>query len=70
MKGLADIKASILCAASLGQLNHVVVDACADGRFHFDPESDYEENAMMALSQEKRAVAEILQYAHKRSRQL
>jgi hypothetical protein len=70
MKGLADIKASILCAASHGQLNHVVDEACAAGRYHVAVDLDYEENAELALRQGKPAVAEILQYAHKRARQL
>jgi len=70
MKGLADIKASILCAASHAQLNHVVDEACAAGRYHCDVDFDYQENAELALRQGKPAVAEILNFAHKRARQL
>jgi len=70
MKGLAEIKASILCAASHGQLNHVVDEACKVARFTIDLDMSYSENADMALAMDKRPVFEILTLAQARARQL
>lgn len=65
MKGLIEIKSSILSAASKAQLNHAVSEACSAGRYQYADDCDFAENAEMALMQGKPAVAEILRLAGK-----
>ena len=70
MKGLIEIKSSILSAASKAQLNYAVSEACSAGRYQYADDCDLAENAEMALMQGKPAVAEILRLAVKVSSRL
>lgn len=65
MKGLIEMKSSILSAASKEQLNHAVSEACSAGRYQYADDCDFAENAELALMQGKPAVAEILRLAGK-----
>jgi hypothetical protein len=65
---LIEAKSEILRASSLLELHAATENLCHLGRYTYDEQMSYSENAELALLQSKPAVAECLQLAHKRSK--
>jgi hypothetical protein len=65
---LIEAKSEILRASSLLELHAATENLCHLGRYTYDEQMSYSENAELARLQLKPAVAECLQLAEKRSK--
>ena len=65
-KFLLEAKTSVIAAQDRLQLYAATDWMCEQGRFNFDMQLSYGENARHAMAQSKPAVAEVLNLAQKR----